>query len=579
MRYLLIICICLLLIPVPSYAQTPMAGQIVFSRGVDGYLQLFMVDAIGSQARQLTFDEQDHVFARFSPDGTQIAYIGTNDASAFSHVFVMDVDGSNRLQLTNNYPDTSLAWAQDGTLIYTSERDGVSDIYQLELATGVEQQITDSPAHEFSPTVSPDGRQIIFQEEGKLILLNREDNTTQALTDGTTFVNFPAWSPDGRHVAFVEGSHIMMMDMQSGEITRIVGSGFGIIAPRWSPDGAYLVYSRGDYALSEVFAVRIADGANYQLTHRNDGYDLLPDWSSQYLATIPFDTDIPRIIYSSQDRYDQRTNIYMTDARGATPVLLTNFISALMPTLAPDGERMAFVAFAGISPSGNQINDIYIAYLDGEVLQNLTQFEEGQAAFPSWSPDGRFIAFSGACCETTENAEIFVIEVETGDIINLTNDPAFDGYPAWSPNGKWIAFASDRADPSASSNSGTINRLFIMQADGSNLRLLLDEPVAISKPAWSPDGQQLAVVIDYDGQNVIGIVDLATEGDGHYQSTALSPLMLNASLPAWSLNGTQIVFTAYTGYFSPLYTMNADGSSLRILISDGNRNESAVWVP
>ncbi|MCB9436428.1 MAG: PD40 domain-containing protein [Anaerolineales bacterium] len=577
MRYLLIMCICLLLIPMPSYAQSPTTGHIVFSRWVDGDLQLFMVDAMGSQARQLTFDEQDHVLARFSPDGTQIAYLGTDNDSDLSHVFVMDVDGNNSQQLTDEYLDTSLAWVQDGTLIYTSERDGVSDIYQLELDTGVETQITDSPARESSPTVSPDGRQIVFQEEGKLILLNREDNTTQALTDGTTFADFPAWSPDGQHIAFVEGSRIMMMDMQSGEITRIVGSGFGIIAPRWSPDGAYLVYARGDYALSEVFAVRIADGANYQLTYRYDGYDLLPDWSPQYTASIPFDSDTPRIIYSGQDRYDQRTNIYMTNANGATPMLLTNFISALMPTLAPDGERMAFVAFAGMSPYGNPINDLYIAYLDGEVLQNLTHFEDGQAYFPSWSPDGRFIAFSGACCETTENADIFVVEVETGTITNLTNDPAFDGYPAWSPNGKWIAFASSRPDPSASSNNEA--RLFVMEANGSNPRLLLDEPVAISKPAWSSDGQQLAVVIEYGDVNVIELVDLATETGGHYQSTTLSPSSLNASLPAWSPDGTQIVFTAYTSYYSPLYIMNANGGGLRMLISDGNRNESAVWVP
>jgi TolB protein len=78
------------------------------------------------------------------------------------------------------------------------------------------------------------------------------------------------------------------------------------------------------------------------------------------------------------------------------------------------------------------------------------------------------------------NSEVFL---KDGDKeVNLSNHPAFDGWPAWSPDGKRIAFASNR----------NFNyQIFVMNADGSNVRLVANTEGRATEPRWSRDGSQI----------------------------------------------------------------------------------------
>jgi Tol biopolymer transport system component len=78
--------------------------------------------------------------------------------------------------------------------------------------------------------------------------------------------------------------------------------------------------------------------------------------------------------------------------------------------------------------------------------------------------------------QVDDNIEIFVLDVETGERANLTNHPARDVWPAWSPDGSTIAFVSERDNPKGD--------IYLMDADGSNLRRLTESDLTELMLAW-----------------------------------------------------------------------------------------------
>jgi Tol biopolymer transport system component len=94
---------------------------------------------------------------------------------------------------------------------------------------------------------------------------------------------------------------------------------------------------------------------------------------------------------------------------------------------------------------------------------------------PTVAPEGR-IAFTS---DRDGNPEIYLMDADGTGIERLTDDPAQDLYPAWSPDGTKIAFASDR--------DGDFD-LYVMDADGTGERRLTDNPAKDGDPVWSPTG-------------------------------------------------------------------------------------------
>jgi Tol biopolymer transport system component len=154
--------------------------------------------------------------------------------------------------------------------------------------------------------------------------------------------------------------------------------------------------------------------------------------------------------------------------------------SALGPVWSPAGDRVAFALGRFFQTLlGPAIADIAVVNRDGSGLKILTD-GSANVGFPSWSPDGGQIVYRAS---GKDNMGLYVVTVATGAVRPVTPGSSHDNFPAWSPNGERIAFTrffeSDY-------------ELYTIKPDGSDARRLTNTPGNDAHCAWSGDGEWLA---------------------------------------------------------------------------------------
>ena len=171
-------------------------------------------------------------------------------------------------------------------------------------------------------------------------------------------------------------------------------------------------------------------------------------------------------------------------------------------------------------------DDIFVMNQDGSNVINLTD-APSRDWHPDWSPDGQKIVFTSDRTDN-KNPDIFVINNNGTEVRNLTHDNANDNSPDWSPDNNQIVFGSDR-------DGG--QDLYVVRVNTGEVTRLTNDGITKSAPAWSPDGKQIAYwMTDSAGVPQIYMVDLATN-----QSKALTTEGPN-NWPTWSFDGTRLVF-------------------------------------
>jgi Tol biopolymer transport system component len=175
----------------------------------------------------------------------------------------------------------------------------------------------------------------------------------------------------------------------------------------------------------------------------------------------------------------------------------------------------------------------------------------------NWSPDGSRTAFG---CNN-----VYIWHSEIDDIQKLTNFPycaICNGCQVynyqWSPSGNKIVFQSIK-----DSNS----EIYVVDADGTNMKRLTINAVADTDPTWSPDGNKIAFCSNGD----IHFIDINI-----LQDTQLTKSPAYESEPAWSPDSSKIVFTSESHNSKEIYMMAADGSN-RIQLTSKGDNYSPQW--
>lgn len=222
------------------------------------------------------------------------------------------------------------------------------------------------------------------------------------------------------------------------------------------------------------------------------------------------------------------------------------------PSWSPDGRQIAFYS----ERDGKA--DLAIVDRSGQNRLTLTRTPADEGG-PAFSPDGQFVAFDS---DAGGSFDIWVMRRDGTDVRRLTTDPARDVAPAWSPDGRHITFMSSRDNPEFD--------LYEMSADGSGVRRLTHGS-SNWFPQYSADATRLAFHVMRD----VHVMDLRTSA-----MTRLTTDPLNGMHPSWSPDGRQIAFMSWRNGRTELFRMNADGSGQELLLSmpDGDAVDPR-WSP
>lgn len=224
------------------------------------------------------------------------------------------------------------------------------------------------------------------------------------------------------------------------------------------------------------------------------------------------------------------------------------------PTWSPDGKQIAFVRWDG--EQSGLAHEIAVINANGKDVRLFHSEPRGIVASPSWSPDGREMAFVRSFSSRPEQS-IF-LRLADGSTQRLTFGHC-DTHPSWSPDGRAIAFS--RRPCNGAVTSATLN---VMNRGGSDVRSLGPGEA----PDWSPDGTKILVQARGDTEPEYGDDLWAVNADGSGRTLLTDGASIDGRTPAWSPDGTKIVFVSSRTDFDEIWLMDADGGSPRQVTKD-----------
>jgi Tol biopolymer transport system component len=278
---------------VTAASQIPqgMRGELLFQSDREGPTRVFVLDLATAAQRRVGsvgdwFDEEP----RWSPDGRQIAFGSTRGQKGNIDIFVMNADGSNVVRLTDHPSnEQGPVWAADGkSLFFTGERDGRGEIYRVWLADKRVDRVTSGIDRAIMPAISPDGRYLAYAAQTimnfQIHLIDLTNGARRQATSGGGACR-PSFSPDSQELAFVR------LDQEPSRIEAVKETGRRVLFehatlwsyyPDYSPDGRYVAFSVSpEHHEGEDWDLALLDlqkpGQFVRLTSGR-GNDRVPDW-------------------------------------------------------------------------------------------------------------------------------------------------------------------------------------------------------------------------------------------------------------------------------------------------------------
>ncbi len=336
---------------------------------------------------------------------------------------------------------------------------------------------------------------------------------------------------------------------------------------RWGQ--SFWAYLGGTYGDDIVGALLRAAGrsgnvqaALEQMTHR-PADSLIADWHralTDAAKPIAVATGTPLPTDRAQRDQARLTPVTTAGARALVSPGKEQHYN-LAPALSPDGTRMAYISDAGLFSF-----DLYLANAEnGQTIRKLVSatrdphLESMQLinSAGAWSTDGRF-AFGAI---VTGRPALRIVKGDNGDLIKEIKFPSLGEIfnPTWSPDGKQIAF---------SAQVGGVTDLFVYDLDSGQQRRLTNDAYADLEPAWSPDGSQIAFVTDRFttslddlsyGDYQLAVIDV--RGSGQIRQLPHLPKAKHIN-PQWSPDGKSLYFLGDPGGVTNVFRLSIDGGAI-----------------
>ncbi len=300
------------------------------------------------------------------------------------------------------------------SIIFTSDRDGNTEIYAVDPQGEGQVNLTETSDDESAPVMSPNRKLVAFQSQSReqsSVEVMRVDGSARTLVSkGAESHRSQRWSEDSKRIAYVmeqsSGATVFVAAVEGPEpipLTAISADEVG----DWSDDGNSIVFavrSGKDMGLW----VRNPDGVNEVRLTETPDYG--PVWSpnSDSIAFLSTRDGNPEIYVMNADGTDQ-TRITESEA------------SEYHVTWSPNGKRLLFISERDGNP------EIYVSEADGKEQTRLT-LNSARDAQPGWSPNGKKIVFVSYL---DGDGEIFVMKADGTDQVRLTNNEAEDTDPSW----------------------------------------------------------------------------------------------------------------------------------------------------
>jgi dipeptidyl aminopeptidase/acylaminoacyl peptidase len=292
------------------------------------------------------------------------------------------------------------------------------------------------------------------------------------------------------------GGHIGLM--------KADGTGLGLLPsapevhhfPIWSPDGTKIAFvASRDLALALVVtdadgrnSVTLADHLHGAVAVRDDNFgSLIPmSWSpdSQFIVFTAYFVDDPPVV-TPGDVQPSKLYVARVDRPGAERIGRAD-LYGVSPSWSPDGRVIAFRHADAGQPEG-----VWVIRPDGESLAKLSDSTPVRDVFSdgAWAPDGKRLAFLAE--GVNHSSDVYVINADGSGQLDITNTPEGEEWARWSPDGTRLVVSSFDFG-----SFGSTGSTFVINPDGSNR---LDIPTAghfVSTPAWSPDGSRILGYFD-----------------------------------------------------------------------------------
>lgn len=375
---------------------SPDGSAVVFSimREGENNFNLCIKSLLTNELKQFVADSAHNVRPVWSPDGKFISFIKLHNG--ISDIYIKSVVGKDENKIVEcaieSYP--TMCWLDDKTIIYSDKSgNGLGKqnykLFLKNIETGEVQNLT-SPSQQFLGDMNP-----VISQDKKTIYFKRMINES--------FGN------------------IYSFDIKGKVEKRITAQGKNIISLAQVNNGNNLIYSGGDGSFSSLFLLSPKDGSEKLIGGEN-------------ITGLSVSRDGKKIIYS---KGEYNIDVWIKNLRDNLPEkkILKSTKSEWFPKISPDGKRIMFIS----DLSGNF--EIWSSDINGDSLIQLTHNSDGRINFPSWSPDGKLIAFS--IFKNNIN-QIYSVSSGGGIPNKLFSDRYNNMYPVWANNGKSIYFKSDR---------------------------------------------------------------------------------------------------------------------------------------